>query len=121
MSDEAGVSRGVLDGLLKSGSIDTATAIVDLTLRAANSAGGLGVCVSACDAMSIGWVPHTARGTDIGALSSRVEVLLSDAALEEDALSLLETVVFSTAAVTKSGIGVNSNAVVGNAEAVSIH
>ena len=121
MSDEAGVSRGGLDGLLKGGSINTATAIEDLTLRAANSTGGLCVCVSTCDALSVGWVPGTARGTHIGALSSRVEVLLSNAALKEDALSLLETVVFSTASVTKSRIGVNSIAVVGNAEAVSIH
>jgi hypothetical protein len=120
VSGKTGISSGALEGLLKRSSVNANPAVEDLALRAANPTGRLSVGVSAGDALPIGRIPHAARGADVGALARGVEELLSRAALEEDALALLETEVSSEAADAETGVLVDPRAVVGSSEAVAV-
>lgn len=120
MSGQTGISSCGLEGLLKRGSVNANPTVEDLTLRAAHSTGRLGVGVPACDALTIRRIPRAAGGTDVRALARSVEELLSSAALEEDALTVLQTVVSSEAADAETGVLVNSRAVVGDSQAVTV-
>ena len=119
MGDEAWWASGGLVGFLEGVSINTDSTANYLTNWAANSSVGLGVSSLTGDALSVWWVPGGAVGAHINALTSRVEVLLSLAALEVNALSLLESVVSGNANNTESEI-IDLQAVVGDTQTVSI-
>lgn len=107
-------------GFLEDVGINTDSTTDDLTNWAANTSVGLGIGSLAGDALAVGWVPGSTVGADINALSSRIEVLLSLAALEVNALTLLESVVSGNTDNTESEI-IDLQTVIGNTQTISIN
>jgi hypothetical protein len=108
-----------LVGFLEDVGINTDSTVNDLSNWAANSSVWLSIGSLAGDALSIRRVPGSAVRANINALTSIVEVLLSLAALEIDALSLLESVVSGNADNAESEI-IDLQAVIRDTQTVSI-
>lgn len=100
--------------------VNTVSRAVGLASRAADSTNRLRVSVLAGYAEPRGRINRTATWICIHALASRVEELLRQTGLEEDALALLQSVVFIDTLRAEAD-AVDLEAVFGKGQTLSIH